>query len=267
MGIDLEKLIVGENYDRPYLAKLWGYKTWHAIARGIVTPKNKNKIILFVTKIKQPHLTQYTDYLKDNLLYMEGEINHANDDRIIKSTENDDEIFLFYREKHHTPFTFYGKVYLVSYTKRSSKPSSFIFALTENDAAALSSLITEQAAHGQVDEKFFGDEEGKRRLYTHVHYERSRKNRAKAIEIHGTKCKVCGFDFNKFYGKKLARNYIEIHHIKSITKVKGVVNPKTDLVPLCSNCHSMIHRDKNKILPIEELKRIIKEAKNIQKNN
>ena len=32
------------------------------------------------------------------------------------------------------------------------------------------------------------------------------------------------------------------------------VNPKTDLVPLCSNCHKMIHKNKDKPLAIEELK-------------
>lgn len=39
-----------------------------------------------------------------------------------------------------------------------------------------------------------------------------------------------------------------------------MINPETDLVCVCSNCHRMIHRRKNSILTVEELK------KNIAKN-
>lgn len=35
------------------------------------------------------------------------------------------------------------------------------------------------------------------------------------------------------------------------------IDPKKDLVPLCSNCHRMIHRDKFNILPVEDLKQIV----------
>lgn len=42
------------------------------------------------------------------------------------------------------------------------------------------------------------------------------------------------------------------------------VDPETDLVPLCSNCHKMIHRKKAKPLTLEELKNkiLIKEDNN-----
>jgi 5-methylcytosine-specific restriction protein A len=89
--------------------------------------------------------------------------------------------------------------------------------------------LTEEITHGQVEEDYIPDIEGKKRIIKHIAYERSLKNRAKAIEIHGTKCIVCGFDFNKFFGKKLARDYIEIHHIKSITEKEIPINPETDL--------------------------------------
>jgi predicted HNH restriction endonuclease len=69
---------------------------------------------------------------------------------------------------------------------------------------------------------------------------------------------VCGFDFNQFYGADLARAYIEVHHTKSITEVDGgVVNPETDLVPLCSNCHSMAHREHGRIIPLEESRNLV----------
>ncbi|PTE37825.1 HNH endonuclease, partial [Staphylococcus epidermidis] len=37
-----------------------------------------------------------------------------------------------------------------------------------------------------------------------------------------------------------------------------LVNPQTDLIPLCSNCHKMIHRSKRKPYTIAQLKSMIK---------
>lgn len=90
-------------------------------------------------------------------------------------------------------------------------------------------------------------------------YERNITLRKKALEIHGTKCIVCGFDFEDYYGE-LGKGFIEVHHLNPMYTIRQevVVNPKTDLVPVCSNCHKMIHRKKDKPLEIEELKKIIK---------
>lgn len=258
MHLNFENLNVGEPYDRPFLANLWGYKDWHAIGRGAVTPKNDKKIVFFVTKEKQDVLTQYMDNLEDDLLYMEGEKFHSSDNRIINSNESSDELYLFYREKHHAPFIYYGRIYLISYEKKISKPSKFVFSISKTDAISMRSLLTENITHGQVDMSFIPDMEGRQRIIQHVTYERSRRNRNKAIEIHGTKCKVCEFDFNSFYGQDLARDYIEIHHIKPINESYGTVNPETDLLPLCSNCHSMIHRDQNRFISVIDLGKIIK---------
>ncbi len=85
-------------------------------------------------------------------------------------------------------------------------------------------------------------------------YERNPKNRAEAIKIHGTTCYACGFNFNDFYGEDLSKDFIEIHHIKPVSGGEYIVNPRTDLVPLCSNCHSMIHKEKNPPKTIEEIK-------------
>ncbi|MBC1899537.1 HNH endonuclease [Listeria seeligeri] len=94
------------------------------------------------------------------------------------------------------------------------------------------------------------------KVYTYK-YERKPKLRAKAIEIHGTTCKVCRFNFEDYYGE-LGRDFIEIHHLKPLSSSEEEieVNPATDLVPVCSNCHRMIHRKKDEIVSIEELKEI-----------
>ena len=121
-----------------------------------------------------------------------------------------------------------------------------------------SALETESITHGSELDDYIPDEEGRKRVRQHIEYERSPKNRAKAIEIHGTICTACGFDFNAVYGAHFAQSYIEIHHVESITTLGGKpVDPRTDLVPLCSNCHSMVHRQRGKILSVTELRDLL----------
>ena len=74
-------------------------------------------------------------------------------------------------------------------------------------------------------------------------YERSRINRAACIELHGATCKICGFSFADTYGTA-GDGFIHVHHVTPVSLLgPGYrVNPGTDLVPLCANCHAMAHR-------------------------
>ncbi|AUZ89410.1 hypothetical protein CVO76_12735 [Arthrobacter agilis] len=85
--------------------------------------------------------------------------------------------------------------------------------------------------------------EGSKEYQLSARYERSRANRAAAIAIHGLVCRVCGFEFNSVYGP-LARGYVEVHHLTPVSMMgePRPVDPRTDLVPLCANCHRMVHR-------------------------
>lgn len=77
-------------------------------------------------------------------------------------------------------------------------------------------------------------------------YERNRKARQECLKYYGYTCRVCGFDFEKKYGE-IGRNFIEVHHKTEVSSYEGVVhnvNPINDLIPVCSNCHSMLHRTK-----------------------
>lgn len=99
--------------------------------------------------------------------------------------------------------------------------------------------------------------EGKRSIVTTNKYERNPANRNLCLAIHGYKCAVCGFDFEKTYGS-LGHHFIEVHHIVPVSSIghEYKLKPETDLIPLCSNCHAMIHRHDPALLPIE-LKRIL----------
>ena len=97
--------------------------------------------------------------------------------------------------------------------------------------------------------------EGKVRVRYSTQYERDSLNRRIAIQMHGTKCQICGFDFEKFYGKR-GEGYIEVHHIKPlyVNHEEMAVNPKTDLICVCSNCHRMFHRKRDYVPTPEELR-------------
>ena len=90
-------------------------------------------------------------------------------------------------------------------------------------------------------------------------YERSPKARAQCIKIHGVVCKVCGFDFEKMYGRH-GKGYIHVHHIVPPSEINEAyeVNPEADLIPVCRNCHAMIHRG-DKMLSIEQLKDMLRD--------
>lgn len=96
--------------------------------------------------------------------------------------------------------------------------------------------------------------EGSYKYFYSKKYERNPENRRKAVEIHGTVCAICGFDFEKHYGIR-GRGFIEIHHTTPLHSLEEeiYVNPATDLIPVCSNCHRMIHRRRNHILSIDEM--------------
>lgn len=258
----LDSLKVGESYERPFLARLLGYQTFHAISRGIVTPSTSKTIIIFVTKENQDVLPDYSNFIEGDLLHMDGQTNHANDNRIVNSKNGSEAVYMFYREKHHSVFVYYGKVVLLEYQINENQPSKFIFRFNRNAAAVEGAIETEIRTHGSASGDFEPDEEGRKKISNHISYERSKRNREKALEIHGRNCVVCGFNFNEFYGGDSARDYIEVHHIESITTRQRKTNPHTDLFPVCSNCHSMLHRDRSRIMPIEELKTKIRIGKN-----
>jgi 5-methylcytosine-specific restriction endonuclease McrA len=130
-----------------------------------------------------------------------------------------------------------------------------------SEKIAEESLEVDDVTHGVINEKVVPDREGRKRLVQHVSYERSSKNRWLAIQLHGTTCAVCEFDFDETYGKDYADSYIQIHHIKPLSEYEGEVNPETDLVPLCANCHVMAHKRRDSVTSIDELKALIEKAK------
>lgn len=60
----------------------------------------------------------------------------------------------------------------------------------------------------------------------------------------GHRCVVCENDLEEIYG---VSGIIHVHHLKPLHESIGigVVDPSRDLVPVCPNCHAVIHSKRN----------------------
>lgn len=74
-------------------------------------------------------------------------------------------------------------------------------------------------------------------------YERNPLNRKLCLLAKGYDCGICGMNFEKLYGE-IGHHFIHVHHIVPVSKVGSgyVIDPIKDLIPVCPNCHAMLHR-------------------------
>lgn len=119
--------------------------------------------------------------------------------------------------------------------------------------------------YGKSLDNYFGEETENKKLTEGAVksvkmniYERNPYARKKCIEYHGCKCTVCGFDFEHVYGD-IGSGFIHIHHLLEISEIKKEyeIDYKNDLIPVCPNCHAMMHKRKP-AYTVEELKIIMR---------
>jgi 5-methylcytosine-specific restriction enzyme A len=89
-------------------------------------------------------------------------------------------------------------------------------------------------------------------------YERNPQARRECINYYGTSCAVCRFSFESVYGD-IGTDFIHVHHIVPVSQLGPgyELDPLTDLVPLCPNCHAMAHQRTPDPYTPAELRRII----------
>lgn len=94
---------------------------------------------------------------------------------------------------------------------------------------------------------------------------RLRRAAVQHFSVDGTlECDVCEFDFAEAYGER-GDGYIEIHHRKPIftyeqdDAAQTIQDALENLVPVCANCHRMLHRRRDDIWTVERLKDEISE--------
>ena len=127
--------------------------------------------------------------------------------------------------------------------------------------ACLSVVLTLLPVKEIADSFEWGLPEGAQTRVTVNRYERSAVNRATCLAHHGYRCAACSFDFAEVYGG-LGSGYIEVHHLTPVSAMGGSyrINPVTDLVPLCANCHAMVHRT-DPPLAVEVLRSVVERGR------
>lgn len=108
----------------------------------------------------------------------------------------------------------------------------------------------------EVNEPTLYVEGATRRLSVNA-YERNREAVQRCKAIHGTACAVCGVDFAERYGAEFA-GFIHVHHLRPLSEIDSeyMVDPETDLRPVCPNCHAVIHHG-GKLRTIEEAQSLL----------
>lgn len=89
-------------------------------------------------------------------------------------------------------------------------------------------------------------------------YERNPKLRRQALAIHGYRCLGCDLEMSERYGP-YAKGLIHVHHVQPVSTYEApkTIDPSVDLVPLCPNCHAVIHRHKVRTLSVAEVRAMV----------
>jgi len=129
----------------------------------------------------------------------------------------------------------------------------YYHTLGKGKQVGISNIVEKLASSFNIEStvNFYPDEitevnprvEGSTKKVTINSYERSSAARSACIAKHGLSCKVFNIDFESLYGD-IGVGFIHVHHIVDIASIgcEYMVNPEKDLVPVCPNCHAMLHR-------------------------
>jgi 5-methylcytosine-specific restriction protein A len=141
-------------------------------------------------------------------------------------------------------------------TEDHALTESLINIWTERFLACVIAISPLEMVQEQLDE-LVGLPEGALTSISANRYERSRYNRTLCINFHGTKCKVCGMNFEDVFGQ-LGKGFIHVHHVTPVSMMGDnyIINPIKDLVPVCPNCHAMLHK-RNPPYTVQELREIL----------
>jgi len=202
-----------------------GYLVWDAVV--IPDPESRP----FLAKMKEV-------YYQENLVSLESVV-AASREPDIELRVNGKPMEQLTVEEEWLNFT-------VKSSARVTKPNV-------DEAATLSALIVDVLAitvwflDGILQEDPGGFEsrhEGEVHNYLGNRYERSRVNRAVCLRHFGMRCQGCGELAEDKYGE-LGKDVIHVHHIVPVSEMGGskLVDPISDLVPLCPSCHNVVHRE------------------------
>ncbi|MEN0053053.1 MAG: HNH endonuclease [Mucilaginibacter sp.] len=158
-------------------------------------------------------------------------------------------VFIFTRVNDTDPFTYEGKGAVKEYF--DTRPVKIIW--TFDNAGNIDNY--DPAIPGQIPPGSIPEGAVSQVLVNK--YERNPWARRECVKHFGAICQVCNFNFEDYYGE-IGKDFIHVHHLTSISAIKSEyqVDPLNDLIPVCPNCHSMLHK-RTPALTIQELKQIL----------
>ena len=84
---------------------------------------------------------------------------------------------------------------------------------------------------------------------------RSFMARKNCLELMGTACLICGFDSEKTYGMP---GIVEVHHLHPLADGgERITDPSKDLIPVCPNCHRILHSRDTGVYTPNEVRRMM----------
>ena len=143
---------------------------------------------------------------------------------------------------------------------RNARVRTYLPAEIADYLSARSRSAIEPLAEEIPDTEF---REGKGIQVTINRYERDPAARAACIIHYGVTCQICQVDLATVYGPK-ASGLIHVHHLRPLAHLGGEyrVQPAQDLIPVCPNCHAVLHRSNPPFSP-EEVRSMILKAREI----
>lgn len=215
------------------------------IKNGIHTPQDTSSVWLFVTEERSPDGISFRNHFDGKVLQLERHFKGRIGGLITNHESEGNEIVVLYRRKRRDPgFRYVGRFSYLTHTS-----GQFI-----GDPARFTLFPLDVMPDGEGDLIPAGSPAGSGERSIRTCTELHPQIRLRTIRSHGTICAVCGFSFAEQYGA-YGEGFIEIHCRDPV--VKGRKDQVDECVPVCPNCHRMIHRA-GPMLTIEELKKIIR---------
>jgi 5-methylcytosine-specific restriction protein A len=240
----------GKNYTRKQIFEIVGIEkpkggSWYT---GYI--KYGEDFFLFC-HIDSPGRTghQYNNhFIGDNLVWFAKKDRTLNQPEVQRLINPEFKKYIFTRSNNKEPFLFLGLGKVKIFEETS--PVKIVWEFLDENAVSplrLAEEITEEQVYIEGSTK---------EIRVNI-YERNPAARQKCIKYYGSICQICEFNFEDVYGV-IGEGYIQVHHLKPLSEIgqEYELDPIQDLIPVCANCHAMIHRKKT-AYTVRELKFII----------
>jgi 5-methylcytosine-specific restriction protein A len=200
--------------------------------------------------------TSATNYMRNFVAFSEGKVYK----RAMSALSYDIFLARFYEDLSPAKFEQVIKSVELHLEYRWSKSKAKhleVRTLVDSYRAKLALPVTEVIYPDEVPELLTGFTEGGVKQVTINTYERDPEARTACIGKFGAICQVCDFDFEKTYGE-VGKGFIHVHHKVDLAMIgeSYQVDPINDLIPVCPNCHAMLHTEKP-AMSIDKLRTII----------